>query len=88
MAEIIGMYNPNINNNVEPEIPGKTIVCGHFHSSWGWSHIDQKRKEWPPKNYKNWQKSFEPYIKEGIMAIDSCCAYSGFLNCLTLEVEE
>ena len=70
------------------KIPNKTIIAGHFHSSWGWSHIDQKRKEWPPKNYKNWQKSFEPYIKEGIMAIDSCCAYSGFLNCIVLEVEE
>ncbi len=70
------------------KIPGKTIVCGHFHCSWGWSHIDQDRPEFPPKSKKNWEKSFEPYIKEGIIAIDACTAYSGFINCVTIEVNE
>lgn len=67
-------------------IKGKTIVCGHWHCSWGWSHIDQKRKEFPPKNHRDWQKSFEIYKKEGIIAIDACTAYSGIVNVLQLEV--
>lgn len=33
---------------------GKIIVSGHWHCSWGHSHIDQKLKEWPEKNRKNW----------------------------------
>ena len=70
------------------KISGKTIVCGHWHCSWGWSHIDQDRPEFPPKNRKNWEKSFEPYIKEGILALDACTAYSGFVNCITIEVDE
>ena len=69
------------------KLPGKTIICGHFHSSWGHSHLHQDRKEFPNKNREDWQKSFEPFTDEGIIAIDSCCAYSGFLNCITLEVE-
>ena len=69
-------------------IPGKTIICGHWHSSWGHSHLHQDRKEFPHKNRKDWQRSFEPFTDDGIIAVDSCCAYSGFLNCVVLEVEE
>lgn len=68
-------------------LPGKTIVCGHWHVSYAWSHIEQKYKEFPPKNRRGWQKSFQPYIKDGIMALDACTAYSGFINCVKLEVE-
>ena len=67
-------------------IPGKTIVCGHFHSSWGHSHLHLDRKEFPQKNREDWQKSFEPFVDEGIIAIDACTAYTGFCNCLVLEV--
>ena len=68
------------------KIPGKTIVCGHWNSSWGHSHLHQDRKEFPQKNRVNWEKSFEPFIDEGIIAIDACTAYTGFCNCLVLEV--
>lgn len=67
-------------------IPGKTIVCGHYHSSWGHSHIHQDRKEFPQKNRVDWEKSFEPFVDEGIIAIDACTAYTGFCNCVVLEV--
>lgn len=66
-------------------IPNKTIICGHYHSSWGWSHIRQERKEFPPKTKNGWEKSFEPYYEKGIVAIDSCVAYSGFINCICFE---
>lgn len=66
-------------------IPGKTVCCGHWGTNYGWSHIRQERKEWPTKNRENWKKSFEPFIDNGIVALDSTVAYSGFLNCVVLE---
>ena len=72
--------------NPANRIEGKTIICGHWHCSWGWSHIRQERKEWPPTNRKDWEKSFEPFVDDGIMAIDACTAYSGKVNVVVLEV--
>lgn len=66
-------------------IEGKTVICGHWHCSWGWSHIRQERKEWPQKNRSDWVKSFEPFVDEGIMAIDACTAYTGKVNCVVIE---
>ena len=66
-------------------VDGKTIICGHYHCSWGWSHIRQERKEFPQKNRKDWLESFEPFIDDGIMAIDACTAYTGIVNCIVLE---
>lgn len=67
---------------------GKTVICGHFHCSYGWSHIRMKRKEFPKKNRKDWEKSFEPFVDDGIIAVDSCCAYSGLLNCIVLNGQD
>lgn len=67
-------------------LQGKTIVCGHFHASWGHSHLHLDRKEFPQKNRVDWEKSFEPFYEEGIIAIDACTAYTGFCNCIVLEV--
>lgn len=71
--------------NPKNRVEGKTIICGHYHCSWGWSHIRQERKEWPKKNRKDWEKSFEPFIDEGIIAIDACTAYTGKVNCIVIE---
>lgn len=67
-------------------VPNKTIVCGHFHTSWGHSHIHQDRKEFPQKNRSDWQKSFEIFEDEGIIALDACTVYTGFCNCLVIEI--
>lgn len=68
-------------------VEGKTIVCGHFHCSWGWSHLRMERKEFPKKNRVDWEKSFEPFVDDGIMAIDACTAYSGLCNVIVIEDE-
>lgn len=65
--------------------PGKTIVCGHWHCSWGWAHILQKYKEFPNKSRKNWEKAFEPYTEGGLVALDACTYYSGIINVLVVE---
>lgn len=69
-------------------IPEKTIWAGHYHTSYYWSRIKQKRKEFPDKSRKDWQKSFEVVKESGAVFMDSCCGYSGFLNCITLEIED
>lgn len=67
-------------------IEGKTIICGHWHTSWGHSHLHRDRKEFPQKNRIDWQKSFEIFKDEGIVALDACTAYSGFCNCWVMEI--
>lgn len=68
-------------------LPNKTIVCGHFHCSYGWSKVKLERKEFPSKSRSDWAKSFEIYTNDGIVAIDACTAFTGFVNCYTIEVE-
>lgn len=68
------------------KLKDKTIICGHWHCSWGWSHIRQKYEEFPPKNQLDaLEKSFQPFIDEGIIALDSCVAYSHKINCVVIE---
>ena len=69
-------------------VKGKTIVCGHWHCSWGWWHIKGEREEFPDKRIDGWQNSFEPFIADGIMAIDGCTAYSGKVNIIVLNEED
>lgn len=62
--------------------PGKTIVCGHWHCSWGHAYDN-------PTVYDEWGTlaNFEPYECEGILAIDGCVAYSGVMNCIVIEID-
>lgn len=60
-------------------IPNKTIVCGHWHSSFGNSKYHKDGEEFGETS------NFKPFIDEGIIAIDGCVAYSGFLNCIVIE---
>ena len=58
--------------------PGKTIVCGHWHCSYG-HHVWEGSEEFG--NYAIW----EPFRREGIIAIDRCTAYTKEMNVLVLE---
>lgn len=68
--------------------PNKTIICGHWHCSWGWSHLKNKLPEFPPRNKPGWEKSFEPFKDTGILAIDACTAYSKLVNVIVLNKDE
>lgn len=57
----------------------KTIVCGHWHTSYGHSKIEKRGKELD----KN--ADFSPFKAKGILAIDGCTAYSGIVNCVVIE---
>ena len=60
-------------------IPDKTIVCGHWHTSYGHAVLDGVGSEFDRNAV------FTPYYAEGIIALDACTAHSGFVNCIVLE---
>ena len=57
----------------------KTIVCGHWHASYGHSRIEERCSEFGP------DADFTPYYGNGIIALDACTAVSGFVNCILIE---
>ena len=61
-------------------IKNKTIVCGHWHTSWGHSVLEKEGSEYGA------DADFSPFIKKGIIAIDGCTAHSGVVNCVVLEI--
>lgn len=61
--------------------PNKTIVCGHWHCSYGYAELEGKGKEFDADS------DFSPYYADGIIAIDACTAFSRKVNCIVLEDE-
>lgn len=57
----------------------KTIYCGHWHSSWGNSRYHGDGSEFGEK------ANFNPFIDNGIVALDACTAYSKKINVVVLE---
>lgn len=59
--------------------PGKTVVCGHFHTSYGHANLENKGTEWGVT------ADYTPFRAEGILALDACTARSGIVNCIVIE---
>lgn len=59
--------------------PSKTIVCGHWHCSFGHAHYENDGGEFD--NNPN----FTPYYGEGIIALDACTPRSKRVNCIVIE---
>ena len=59
--------------------PDKTIVCGHWHTSYGHSKFNQKGTE------SGDDADFSPFYATGIIALDSCAAISKKVNCILIE---
>lgn len=62
-------------------VPGKTVVCGHWHASYGHCNFEHNGPEFGVG------ADFSPYYADGIIAIDACTAYSGKVNCIVIEDE-
>ena len=60
----------------------KTIVCGHWHCSFGYALDSDGKIEEFGKN-----SVWEPWHHEGCIAIDRCTAHTGAVNILVLEDE-
>lgn len=75
---------------------GKTIFCGHWHTSWGHCHLHNNGVEFIEEgetrtyNEENghWisYADFSPFIDEGIVALDACTAYSHKVNVYVIEL--
>ena len=59
--------------------PNKTIVCGHWHASYGHSVIAKKCSEFDE------DADFSPYYGNGVIGIDTCTAHTQQVNCLLIE---
>ena len=58
---------------------GKTIVCGHWHSSFGHANYEGKGGEFDNDT------DFSPYFGNGIIALDACTVFSGKVNCIVIN---
>ena len=65
---------------------GKTVVFGHWHTSYGHCWLHGEGKEFPVKkdNYKK-ECNFGPFYEDGIIGLDACTALTGMCNCLVVE---
>ena len=61
-------------------VPNKTVVCGHWHTSWGHSKYHNDGDEWDGTS-----ANFDPFIDEGIIAIDACTAYTHQVNVIVFN---
>ena len=59
----------------------KTILCGHWHCSYGHFRFERKGSELGE------DADFSPYYGKGIVALDACTAVSGRVNVVVLEDE-
>ena len=59
--------------------PGKTILCGHWHCSFGHANYEHNGSEF------EYDANFAPYRADGIIALDACTALSGKVNCIVIE---
>ena len=57
----------------------KTIVCGHWNTSYGHCYIDHSSSEWGAN------ADFSPFRADGILAIDASAANSLTINCVVIE---
>ena len=57
----------------------KTVVCGHWHASYGHSKYEKKGSEFGA------DADFSPYYGNRIIALDACTAHSGRVNVLVLD---
>ena len=71
----------DVNNTFDVRLPDKTIVCGHWHASYGHAVIEKRGTEFGEG------ADFSPYYGDGIIAIDACTKKSGMVNCIVLEDE-
>lgn len=58
---------------------GKTIVCGHWHCSFGHSRYEHKGGEFEDN------PDFTPYYADGIIALDAATPASHKVNCIVIE---
>lgn len=67
------------------KVPDKTVVCGHWHTSYGHSKFEHRGSEWGDYGEP---VDLSPFYADGIIALDGCVALSNKVNCIVIEDEE
>ncbi len=57
----------------------KTVLCGHWHCSYGHAKYEHRGSPFGP------DADFSPYRAPGVIALDACTAFSGRVNVVILE---
>ncbi|MBQ7226633.1 MAG: metallophosphoesterase [Clostridia bacterium] len=60
-------------------VENKTVVCGHWHTSYGHAWVDHRCSEFGK------DADFSPFYHDGVIALDGCTKHSGVVNCIVLE---
>ena len=60
-------------------IPNKTIVCGHWHTSFGHKLVGKIKNEFGA------DEDFSPFYANGIIALDACTSHSKKINCIVID---
>lgn len=68
-----------MNHKFKIKEPGKTVVCGHWHTSYGHANIEGKGTEFGS------DADLSPFYGDGIIAIDARTASSKRVNCIIIE---
>lgn len=86
-----GMYQWHViklfhEQNQAEIVDKRTVVCGHWHVSYGHTKFHGVGKEFPSER-ANWKKEccFDIFKDEGIIALDACTALTHKVNVLVLE---
>ena len=64
-------------------VESKTVICGHWNTSWGWKNIRHKCVD-----LYDGDAIHEPFIDDGIVALDACTVVSKKVNCFKFTIEE
>ena len=75
-------------NNLGLNRTGKTILCGHYHASWGHHYLHNNGPEWDDyfAYEAGYRAHFETFKDKGIKCLDACTAVSGLCNCEVLTI--
>ena len=65
------------------QVPGKIVVCGHWHAAWGNEKLH--KKSYPEYTIREMNS---PFKDKGIIALDSRVPQSKFLNVEVIEIND
>lgn len=61
------------------KVPNKTIVCGHWYTSWAHANIHKRGTDFGDN------ACYDIFIDREIVGLDACTAYSHKCNCFVIE---
>lgn len=76
-----------LHNDLGIETVNKTVVFGHWHTSYAHAKYDMPPTKEFPDEGENWEEvcDFSPFIREDIIGLDACTVFTGKCNCVVLE---